>query len=208
MVGLFLQSCIIVAQAQDDYSSGSFEQDSDNDAPTFISWYDSTSLITPLQSVNFNVTIQDIDNSSGDLTVLLYYSDNSFASDNNSQTLVYFSGTGNVYNYNYTFSGQSAGTYLEYYYNVYDGETRVYQPAAYLSGIYFDIQWDTALVPPSGGGKRPTTTTTTETTTTIPAGGLGDFIIFITQPLFFIFLLLILIIYIYRKKKKREESIF
>jgi len=188
---------------QDTTATGSFTHDTDNDAPLFASWYDSTTLIDPDADVLFYVVIYDIDNSSTELNVTLYWSDDSFGAINRSHNMAFSnSPSTNNYRYTYLFPGKPLGTYYQYYYVVNDGANTVYQPAAYLSGIYFDIQWDAPYVP-SGGPAPIGTTTTEDTSVPLAVDGVGNFIIVISTPLVFGGVLLILGIYIY--KKKQEE---
>lgn len=145
---LFIITPIVITIADDD-SSGSFQYDGDNDAPVFIDVYDSSSLIYSNINTTFFAVIQDYDNSTTELTVKLHYSANSFSTTNNISLSYHSLYAIDQYRYNYTFAGQSGGTYYEYYYSVYDGNNTVYENN---TGLFYDIQWETAIVPSSGGG--------------------------------------------------------
>lgn len=149
---IVILSLLFINPVLADDSDGSFDLDYVNDAPSFSAWYDSTTLIQPEHNVTFEVTIQDIDNTSGELTVYLWYSSDIFGVSNISQ-IMYYSSNPSPDNYEFVYemdgTGKVHGTYYSYYYNVYDGYNTIYQPTAYVSGIFFDIQWDN---PPSDGG--------------------------------------------------------
>ncbi len=144
-----------------DESKGTVLFDFDNDPSTFESWWDSDVLVIPLQNVSFWAIVEDIDNTSTELTITLYTSNDSFNLDNNSYSMVFLQEVSpNNYKFNYTFTGQPDGTYLHYYYQVYDGETYVEEDN---SGLFYDIQWQVvAIVLPPGGPARPRTTTVDE----------------------------------------------
>lgn len=149
LIGLFLSPYTVGYADDNDTSKGEFQIDTDNDAPSFTLVFDSTSLITPLQDVVFWAIIEDIDNTSTELTVTLYYSDDSFVLNNVSQSMSYESSpSANNYRYNYTMTGQPAGTYYQYYYQVEDG----YSIVKSGNPIYYDIQWDVS--PTAGGGQK------------------------------------------------------
>jgi len=124
-----------------DTSVGNFSLDIDNDPPVFIDWFDSQSIITPNDPITFWAIVEDVDNSSGELTVTLYYSNDSFNLINVSQTMTYVSSPDTYqHQFEYTMAGQTAGTYYQYYYQAYDGESYVKEDN---TGLYYDIQWQT-----------------------------------------------------------------
>lgn len=123
----------------DDDSTGNFEQDTDNDAPTFVALLDQDDIVRPDVNVEFYATAYDIDNGSTELNVTLWWSDDIFTLDNHSIEMTYSSNPAiNQYRYTYTFPGQADGTYLQYYYQVYDGYTTVKEDDG---GIFYDIEW-------------------------------------------------------------------
>ncbi len=137
--GLFCLVWISTAHAVD--SEGSFEISTVNDPPYIVDWYHNTTLIEPGTDVLFHATVWDIDNTSDELTVTLWYSNDTFMYDNNSVTMVFSKETSpDYYRYNYTIDGPNEGIY-SYYYEATDGEFTDYKPAGYNVGVYFDIQW-------------------------------------------------------------------
>lgn len=162
-------------QSASETASGNFTHDNDNDALFWILVYDSTDLVSPDSAVGFYGVISDIDNSTTQFTIILFYSANSFASTSN-YSMTYDSLYDiDQYRYNLTFPGQSGGTYYEYYYQAYDGNSTVTENNG---GLYYDVQWDDAPSGPGGGIRPPpddeetTTTTTTERVAPIS----GDYI--------------------------------
>lgn len=156
VIMLVILQSYMVAYAQDEDAGGTFQLDTDNDASSFVSWYDSTTLIEPDNDVLFYTVVEDIDNASDHLTVTIWYSNDSFGLYNESQVMAYASTpSSNNYRFTHLFAGQPVGTYFQYYFSVYDGDNFVYQPAAYEAGILFDIQWDNPPEGPAGGGVTP-----------------------------------------------------
>ena len=128
-------------------SIGDFELDPFNDPPIFIDWYDSATLIPPDNSVTFHVLFNDIDNSSSELTVYLFYSNDSFAIYNNSYTMNFaLENPRDTFRFTYLWPGQPYGTYFQYYYVLFDGSNYVKKPNEI--GVYLDIQWDFAIQDP------------------------------------------------------------
>jgi len=205
LIALFLQSYTMTHALEDDTSTGDFQFDSDNDAPSFSAWYDSTTLIQPEHNITFEVTVYDIDNSSGELTVYLWYSSDTFGVSNVSQIMAYSSNP-NTNTYEFVFemdgTGKTEGTYYSYYYNVFDGETTVYQPAAYQSGIFFDIQWDN---PPSGPSGRQDTGVPDVTTVPAEPVAIDDMNIVISGGTLLLGFILVMGIKIYDKYSKAKN---
>lgn len=138
--------------AIDDNSLGDLLMDTVADPPSFVDWYETTELIYPTTDVSFFAEVLDIDNSSGQLTVTLYYTYSNFATQNISFTMSYVSLVAlQTYRFEYTFTGMPDGTYLTYYYHAFDGTNIVKEDN---SGLFYDIQWsfppvtiDTPLLP-------------------------------------------------------------
>jgi len=125
--------------SQEDSSIGDFQVDTDNDPPFFVDWLDQEDTVSPYTSVLFYATILDIDNSSTELNVTLWYSNDSFSSVNVSVSMSYDSHpAANQWHFTYTFPGQAADTYYKYYYTVFDGNTTVKEDD---NSNYYDIQW-------------------------------------------------------------------
>ena len=81
----------------------------------------------------------DVDNTSGELTLTIYYSNDSFVSHNESVTMSYNDTiSADTYRYIYEWDGEPANTYYDYYYQVFDGEHTVKENN---SGLYYDILW-------------------------------------------------------------------
>lgn len=115
-----------------------------NDSPIFIDWYETDILIDPFEDVTFYADVFDVDNTSGQLTITLYYSEDSFSSQNFSVSMSYDSKiSANTYRYNYTMNGRPSGTYMQYYYQAFDGENRVNEDN---TGFFYDIQWSVPAI--------------------------------------------------------------
>lgn len=139
---MILSLSVGLAQADDnDNSIGSFTTDIGNDSPVFQAWFETDELISPLDNVLFETDITDIDNSSVQLNVSLFYTFSSFIYANYSVNMSFASlrteYDNQTYRFEYDFSAQASGTYMYYYYQVYDGFSTVQKgiPA------YFEIQW-------------------------------------------------------------------
>ena len=192
---------------QVDKVNGTFQYDTDNDAPTYQSWYDSTTLIDPYQDVLFYVVIEDIDNTSSELTVTLYYSNDSFGTYNISKSMSYASSPStDNYRFTYLFPGEPLGTYYQYYYQVFDGDNYVEQPAAYASGILFDIQWDNPPSGDTGGGGEPMVSEPLEitTTTVAPPADIDDVNIIISGSTLLLGFVLILGVKLYMNYRENN----
>ena len=110
-----------------------------NDPPSFSTVYEGTEWITPLENVTFWAIIVDIDNTSGELTTTIYYSNDSFVSHNESVTMSYNDTiSADTYRFIYEWEGESSNTYYDYYYQVFDGENIVQETNG---GLYYNIQW-------------------------------------------------------------------
>ena len=140
---LFLPILGVPAQTHDDDSSiGNLTYDTVNDAPVFIDVYNTSDLITPNEDVLFYAVIQDIDNTSAQLNVTLYYSYSIFNFENHSFEMSYASLEAlQTYRFEHNFVGKTSGTSIIYYYQVFDGETIVREGYP----LYYDLQWS---VPP------------------------------------------------------------
>lgn len=136
--------------ADDDTSEGDMALDLDNDAPIFIQWYEATVIIDENLPILFTAIIQDIDNTTAELNVTLYYSSDLFVTDNNSISMIFDAG---LVSYQYQFPGQPGITTYKYYYTVFDGTTLVRKPTT--AEYYFDIQWGLAIRF-DGPSRRPT----------------------------------------------------
>lgn len=128
-----------LGSAIEDWSEGQFLQNSTgNDAPYFISWYETSELITPLVDVEFYASVFDIDNSTTEINITVYYTFSTFAYENLSVDLVYDSNPlPHIYLYDYLFFGQVDVTTMRYYYQAYDGENIVRKGYP----TYFEITW-------------------------------------------------------------------
>jgi hypothetical protein len=143
----FVSSCIFIilfigaftGLASNDNSTGDLLMDTVPDPPSFIDVYNTTELITPLTNVDFYAIVLDIDNTSAQLNITLFYTFSSFVAENYSLDMVYVSTIEpNTYRFEYTFTGQSHGTYLYYYFTAFDNTTLVKEDN---SGFYFDLLW-------------------------------------------------------------------
>lgn len=138
LVLLFVFSLVIV-KAEDDNTTGDFNLDTVNDPSYFVDVFNTTALISPLTDVDFYAIVLDVDNTSAQLNITLFYTFSSFAVENYSLDMVYASTTEpNTYRFEYTFTGQLHGTYLLYYFSAFDGANRVNEDN---SGFYFDLLW-------------------------------------------------------------------
>jgi hypothetical protein len=136
---LFFSIGIVIANEEDNVTGYLALSNIANDSPIFTDWYNTSVLIDPFIDVSFYAEVFDIDNTSGQLTITLYYSEDSFNSQNLSVSMNYISKvSANTYRYNYTMTGRPDGTYMQYYYQAFDGENRVKEDD---SGFYYDIQW-------------------------------------------------------------------
>lgn len=109
--------------------------------PTFSAWYDPTSLLDPFADALFYVVIYDVDNSSDEINITLFYSVDTFGIHNVSQQMAFSnSPAANTYRYTYNMLGKPAGTYYQYYYQANDTTFVRKKPSE--AGVYFDIQWD------------------------------------------------------------------
>lgn len=144
--GIFLIFCFVwISASYAADSEGSFEISTVNDPPYIVDWYHNTTLIEPGTDILFHATVWDIDNSSDELTVTLWYSNDTFMYDNNSVSMVFYRETAaDKYRYNYTIDGPNGGIYA-YYYEATDGEFIDYKPAGYDVGVYFYLQWITLI---------------------------------------------------------------
>lgn len=136
---LILIILLPLAVRAEDESTGNFSFDDVNDPPTFQEWYETEEVISPFTDVLFFAEIQDIDNSSDQLNVSLHYTfTSSWGASNETIYLNESTELGNMtYRFEYLFSGQASGAYMQYYYQVFDGETTVREGYP----IYFDLQW-------------------------------------------------------------------
>ena len=125
--------------ADDDWSKGSFWQNTfGNDAPYFITWYETAELITPLTDVNLYASVFDIDNGTTEINITVYYTFSTFTYENYSVDLVYDSTVfPHTYLYDYLFAGQTSSTTMRYYYQAFDGENIVREGYP----TYFEITW-------------------------------------------------------------------
>lgn len=141
---LFLFSLIVIyglvsVLSTDDYSTGSFEQDTDNDPISIVALLDQEDVVRPNVNVEFYATVYDIDNDSAEITVTLWYSNDTFTVYNISQSIVFSSNPAvNQYRFTYNFTGQADGVYLQYYYTAFDGNTTARKDN---SGLFYDIEW-------------------------------------------------------------------
>ena len=137
---LLLVFSLFTVKAQDDNSTGNFNLDTVNDPSFFIEVFDTAEIIYPNTDVDFHAIVLDIDNTSAQVLITLYYTYSTFSTQNISVIMPYVStGDPNTYRFEYTFTGKSAGTYLTYYYQAYDGTNIVKEDN---SGFYYDIQWN------------------------------------------------------------------
>jgi len=136
--------------ATDNTSTGDFQEDTDNDAPNFLSWYAGGEILDINVDKEFYAEIRDIDNTSTELTVVFYYSSDSFASENLSQAMIFQSQNAKQDNFTfgYTFPRQVDGVYYQFYYEVSDNARSITKYADGV-GTYFDIQWGEVGAPPS-----------------------------------------------------------
>jgi len=135
-IGFFVVNSVY---AQDDDSDGSFEVDTDNDAPSFADFLDQQDAVGPYIDLVVYATILDIDNSTTELNVTFWYSNDTFISNNISVIMAYISNPStNQYYFTHTLTGQADQTYYQYYYMVDDGNTTVKEDD---SGTYFSVQW-------------------------------------------------------------------
>jgi hypothetical protein len=113
-----------------------------NDPPMIVDFYEPVSIVSANENVTFFCLLYDLDNSSNELNVTLFYSVNSFATVNNSVNLTFnYSPETDYYRFDYEIAGQPPNTLWQFYYMAYDGETRVYEPTNYVSGDFLWIQW-------------------------------------------------------------------
>lgn len=124
-----------------DDSIGDFDLiTAENNPFILLNWFYTEDIIDPLVDVEFNVTVYDEDNTSDELSVKLYYSDDVFSSTNVSVALVFDEEISpHNYTYLYVISGQVANVKIYYYYIVYDGLTLERKPD--LSDEFYDVLW-------------------------------------------------------------------
>lgn len=111
-----------------------------NDPSVILNWFYTDDLIQPYLSIEFNVTVYDPDNTSDELTIMLYYSDTVFYLTNISVEMS-FSTENSPHNYTYThvISGQETSTKIYYYYTIDDGYTLQRKPTN--SDEFYDVLW-------------------------------------------------------------------
>ena len=110
-----------------------------NDPPTFASVFDASQLYPPYENVTFWAIIADVDNSSNELNVTLWYSNDSWVTHNESIPMIYNDTvSADNYRFIYEFEGERQGTYYDYYYTGFDGEHNITDDN---SGLYYDIDW-------------------------------------------------------------------
>ena len=141
---VFIDYTYVTQIAPNDQSTGTFEHDLDNDPPVIEDWYEPEDIVEPDLDILLWVTFQDIDNTSGQMSVIAFASNDSFVLDNNSLAMAFFETTGNnTYRFVLWFDGQENGVEYDFYFSVYDGETRVRRP---LAPTYVTVQWvDTTI---------------------------------------------------------------
>jgi hypothetical protein len=141
---LFFSIGIVIANDDDNVTGYLALSNVANDSPIFMEWYETETLIDPFVDVTYYAEVFDIDNTSGQLTITLYYSEDSFSGQNLSVSMSYISKvSANTYRYEYTMTGRPSGTYMQYYYQAFDGENRVKEDN---SGFFYDIQWSVPAV--------------------------------------------------------------
>lgn len=125
--------------AIDDDTIGNFNLVEGN-APIIAGWFETDDVFSPYADVTFNATVIDLDNTSDELTVKLFYSVDSFDTTNISIDMVFDSEIiAGTYYYELDFSGMAENTYIEYYYWVTDGNFTDREPA--IGEPYLSIQW-------------------------------------------------------------------
>lgn len=136
---LFFSIGIVIANDDDNVTGELSLLNVANDPPIFTDWFNTSELIEPNVDVDFFAEVFDIDNVSTELTVTFYYSYDNFVSQNYSVAMNYDSVVDyNTYRFELTIVGKSSGTYMSYYYHVFDGENRVKEDD---SGFFYDIEW-------------------------------------------------------------------
>lgn len=112
-----------------------------NDPPTFDSVFDAL-LHAPYVNATFWAIIVDVDNTSTELNVTLWYSTGNWDAHNESILLTYNDTVStDHYRFVYEFQGQARGTYYDYYFTGYDGEFNITDNN---NGLYYSIQWGVA----------------------------------------------------------------
>lgn len=134
-----------VKAPDNDDSLGDFDVITAVNNPTiYLSWFYTYEIINPLIDVEFNVTVYDEDNTSDELSLILYYSDSFFQTSNDSVVLDFqVENSRHNYTYNYTLIGRISNIHVYYYYTVYDGLTLQRKPTS--TDEYYDVLW---LAPP------------------------------------------------------------
>ncbi len=108
--------------------------------PIFVSWSVSSVDNYPYTNVFMSVLVVDLDNQTTQLNLTIFYSNDSFVTDNRSYSMVYNNTPqSNQYNFTYTWAGQLGGSY-DFYYTANDGTTTTgkYNPTV---GSYFVMSW-------------------------------------------------------------------
>lgn len=119
--------------------------------PSFTSWYDPTTLLDPYANALFYAVIYDLDNTSDEINVTLFYSLDGFGANNVSVEMNFAdSPAENTYRYTYLMLGEPQGTYYQFYYQANDTTFIRKKPSE--AGVYFDIQWDVEPVVVDGAG--------------------------------------------------------
>ncbi len=136
------------ANGEDDTAIGNFLASLEgNESGTFLNYYDPHTLIDPYADVVFYTLIEDPDNTSDEITVTMFYSNDTFVSDNRSTVMMY-SGEPEPDQYQYVtaWTGEPDNTVYHFYYKSYDGKNTVRKDD---NGDYFDITWGLPRKPPS-----------------------------------------------------------
>lgn len=163
-----------------------------NDPPVFIDWFETTEAQTPDEDVLVHAEIYDVDNTSGQLTVYMFYSTDDFLTHNISAPMTFNNSNGlHYYTFTVLVAGQPSGTYYQYYFTAFDGTTRVREPSTV--GTYLEFQWYYPGGDNPGGGLETTTVPVPEEPAPEVVGYLfRDLVLGISVVMFmFLFILLI-----------------
>lgn len=133
-----------IINVNSDSITGDFETiNTVNDPPIFTEWYETATKIPPDEDILFFAIINDPDNSSDELSITLYYSNDSFVANNQSAAMVYSNEPSfRHFNFTYFFIGQPLGTVLQYYFQAADGGTPVKKPLV----TFFEVEWGIGAV--------------------------------------------------------------
>ncbi|KKN93621.1 hypothetical protein LCGC14_0194530 [marine sediment metagenome] len=132
-----------------DNITGTWQLDPNGFRPVFTEYEDFPALIVPGEDALFQAKINDIDNSSAELSITIYSSNDTFSVYNDSTVMSFIiEDPADIFEFTFNWLGENASTYYDFYYVAFDGISYVRSS----NPSYYSIQWQFADVADVGVG--------------------------------------------------------